>query len=65
MFTHLSCIIKKKFKSMIKRKKRTIEKVHQMGMENYIKSKIERYADSPALVAHFKSELDHLKAKMQ
>lgn len=57
----LSGIIKKKAKSVINRKKRSLEKIRTLGLENYLKSKIEKYADSPALVEQFKRELHALQ----
>lgn len=56
-------IIKNKAISIVNRKKRTLEKIKSAGLENYIKSKIEYYSGSPALVAHFKNELHDLKEK--
>ncbi len=57
------CSLKNKAASIITRKKRSLDKMKSMGMENYIRVKIERYADCPALVAQFKRELYNLKAQ--
>lgn len=49
--------IKKKAESMVNKKKRSLSKIRTMGLENYLKAKIEKYADSPSMHAHFQNEL--------
>ena len=50
-------VIMKKTETLVNKKKRSLDKIKTMGLENYLKSKIEKYADSPVLQEHFRNEL--------
>ncbi|HEU5046945.1 MAG TPA: hypothetical protein VFT64_03795 [Rickettsiales bacterium] len=54
---HFPAVVRQKLSSMVRRKKRSLEKMQRLGMEEYLRSKIRAYASSPSMVRHFEHEL--------